>query len=599
MPWPALHLLPCFALFEDTLDNTPTLTLLHELETDISVHQADELPVAWSRIEAAQTAGRWIALAASYELGLQTEAILQSLAPQRERLLSVQIYRQRLQLKGQEVAEFWHQQLLALSPWQREAGLLSLNPQWSEARHAEACKKILAWIHAGDCYQVNLTMPFRGRSYGHPLALYARLRDHQPVRYSTLLRTLDGWVLSLSPELFVQRDGQTLTCKPMKGTAPRRSDPQADREEGEALVRSEKNRAENLMIVDLIRNDLGRLAPAGGVRTTRLFELESYATVHQLTATVQAAPVAASLRETFDAIFPCGSITGAPKIRAMQIISELEPHPRGIYCGALGWLAPQGDFRFSVPIRTLLLDADGSCILNTGGGIVADSDPGEEYRECLIKARFATQLADAIQLIETLRWQRLTGFPLLARHLQRLACSAKELGFSINIEEIREALLAYTANRTEPRLRVRLLLSRDGKYTIESFALDDLSGVQTAVLSQERLHATDRRLHHKTTARQFYDKKLEAVGKDGHFDAIFLNTREEVCEGARSNVFIERDGLLLTPPLSSGLLPGVLRAELLAGGKACEAILHEEDLRTAKRLWLGNALRGLMEIRLV
>lgn len=599
MPLPVLSELPCFALFENTLDDIPCLTLLYDLEVDIEVDRSSELPAAWNRIEAAQRDGHWVALEAGYELGIQLEPALHNLAQPENRLLSAQVYRRRLQLIGTDMEEFWRLQLEALGPWQREAGLLNLIPQWSQARHAQACRKILDWIRAGDCYQVNLTMPFRGQIYGHPLALYARLREHQPVRYSTLIRTTDDWVLSLSPELFVQREGGTLTCKPMKGTAPRHGDPQTDVAEGAALVASEKNRAENLMIVDLIRNDLGRLVPPGGVRTTQLFELESYATVHQLTSTVQAGPVTVGLCEIFNAIFPCGSITGAPKIRAMQIISELESAPRGIYCGALGWLAPDGDFRFSVPIRTLLVDASGKCTLNTGGGIVADSDPADEYCECLIKARFARQLTEEVQLIETLRWQREGGFPLLAGHLQRLARSATELGFALNTEEIRAALSAHVADRKETALRVRLLLSRNGSHAIESFPLADIAGIQTAIIAPERLIPTDRRLRHKTTARLFYDAALKRAIKDGHFDAIFLNTRGEVCEGARSNIFIERDGLLLTPPQSSGLLPGVLRAELLASGSAREAVLHETDLQTATRIWLGNALRGLVETRLV
>ncbi len=598
MLWPVLSELPQFALFEDTLDENPCLTLLHGLAANLQVYSAEELPGAWEQIEAAQREGCWVALAANYELGLQLEPTLRNLAKP-GRLLHARVFRTRLQLNGAAVADFWLQQLAHLPAQQREAGLLHLTPQWSQAEHARACQQVLDWIAAGDCYQVNLTMPFHGQAYGHPLALYARLRERQRVRYATLMRSIDDWVLSLSPELFVQREGPTLTCKPMKGTAPRLGNPQADTEQAATLVASEKNRAENLMIVDLIRNDLGRLAPAGGVRTTRLFELETYATLHQLTSTVQAAPVTASLRETFDAIFPCGSITGAPKIRAMQIIAELEPTPRGIYCGALGWLAPNGDFRFSVPIRTLLLDAAGECKMNTGGGIVADSDPAEEYRECLVKARFAQQLTEEVQLIETLRWQHDAGFLRIERHLQRLARSAAALGFALNAEEVREMLFAHVADRKETALRVRLLLSHDGTHTVESFALEDIAGIQTAIIAPERLAPWDQRLRHKTTARLFYDKELRSAVRDGHFDAIFLNTLGEVCEGARSNVFIERDSLLLTPPLSSGLLPGVLRSELLSSGRAREAILHESDLRTAPRMWLGNALRGLVETRLL
>lgn len=595
---PTLHSLPHFALFEDSLSEAPSLWLLHGLQAQICVSHPNELACALRQIEAAQAQGYWVAWAADYELGLALEPRLQALLPADTRLLRAWIFREKTVLGAEAVAAFWSHQLASLSPQESEAGLLRLEPEWSEVEHTQATRSILELIAAGDCYQVNLTMPFDGTAYGHPLALYARLRERQPVRYSTLIRAGEEWVLSLSPELFAERQGDTLICRPMKGTAPRHADPVRDKAEGAALLVSEKNRAENLMIVDLIRNDLGRLVAAGGVRTTALFTLEAYATVYQLTSTVQAAPVRASLAEILQAIYPCGSITGAPKIRAMEIIHQLETMPRGVYCGALGWLAPDGDFRFSVPIRTLLLGRDGACRLNTGGGIVADSKPAEEYQECLIKARFARSLAEEFQLIETLRWSAEEGFPLLAGHLARLQRSAHELGFVCDAETIESALRQHVVGRAEQTLRVRLLLWRDGSHQIQSFPLEAVQGGQSVCISAMRLDPRDRRLRHKTTARKFYDAALQQAMAAGHFDVLFLNTQGELCEGARSNIFIERDGVLLTPALSSGLLPGVLRAHLLASGQAQEAVLREEDLRSAGSVWLGNALRGLVPVRL-
>ncbi len=288
----------------------------------------------------------------------------------------------------------------------------------------------------------------------------------------------------------------------------------------------------------------------------------------------------------------------------MQIIDELEAHARGPYCGALGWIAPDGDCSFNVPIRTLRLQGEQKCHMDIGSGIVADSEPTAEYDECLTKARFAT--SDSLQLIETLRCEiyRSGGeidepFPLIAWHLQRLARSAQALRFKYDEETVRNALLAQAAALPPGLQRVRLLLSRDGMLEFSSAPLGALSEKPTLVLAKDRLDADDPRLQHKTTARRFYDIALQKAMADGHFDLVHLNTRGEVCEGARSNIFIERDGHLLTPPTSSGLLPGVMRAQLLAAGSAHEKVLTLDDLVNAECIFVGNALRGLIEVELV
>jgi para-aminobenzoate synthetase/4-amino-4-deoxychorismate lyase len=338
------------------------------------------------------------------------------------------------------------------------------------------------------------------------------------------------------------------------------------------------------------------------VHVRSMFELERYETVFQLTSTVEATPVNASLAKLFRALFPCGSITGAPKVRAMQIIHELETQARGPYCGALGWIAPQGDCSFNVPIRTLRLNADGTCRMDVGSGIVADSDANAEYDECLTKARFVTD--DSLQLIETLRCEiysedsKAEPFPLLAWHLQRLSRSASALHFNYAEDTIRQGLLTYAASLPLGLQRVRLLLARDGTLTLSSAPLEALPAMPTLVLASERIDANDPRLRHKTTARNFYDNALRGAMTAGHFDLVYLNKRGEVCEGARSNIFIERNGKLLTPPLSSGLLPGVMRAQLLAAEAASEAVLYLDDLLNAESIFVANALRGLIEVQL-
>jgi para-aminobenzoate synthetase/4-amino-4-deoxychorismate lyase len=388
----------------------------------------------------------------------------------------------------------------------------------------------------------------------------------------------------------------------MKGTAPRGASPQEDAARRAALLASEKERAENIMIVDLLRNDLGRLAPPGKVRVESLCAAEAYPTLWQMVSTVAAELPATSLFELFRALFPCGSITGAPKIRAMQRIGELEGWQRGLYTGTLGWLAPGGDCRFNVAIRTIELGAasDGRARLGVGSGIVIDSEPAREYAECLLKGSFLTGFDPGFELIETLRLEA-GEYPLLRLHRERLAASARSLGFAYD-EHVMVSRLADEVSRCgrQGLFRVRLTLAHDGTCRVSSAPLLVEDGRHwQVVLASEVLDAGDYLLCHKTTARSRYDRELAALaGRPDVFDAIFLNTRGEVCEGARSNVFIERDGVLLTPPLACGLLPGVMRRQLIESGRAVEQVLRLEDLRAAPALYVANALRGLLAVQL-
>ncbi|MBS1196416.1 MAG: pabB [Proteobacteria bacterium] len=454
--------------------------------------------------------------------------------------------------------------------------------------YRQAVEKIQNLIAAGDCYQVNYTYPLHFTWFGDPLALYAALRQRQPVRYGGIVVTEDGALLSLSPELFLERRGNKLITRPMKGTAPRHSDPAL-------LQSSEKNRAENLMIVDLLRNDLGRVAETGSVTVESLFEIEDYPTLWQMVSQVSADVAEASPAEILRALFPCGSVTGAPKIRAMQIIGELEAAPRGLYTGAFGWLAPNGDFRLNVAIRTLELGSDHQGKMGIGSGIVSDSDADEEWRECQMKAAFLAGLDPGFQLIETLR--RIDGtYPQLDSHLARLAASAHWLGFTCNRESI-EALLAEQPETGE--WRVRLTLSKTGGIKASATPLiPEALTNRNARLAKTAIDSRHPLRRHKTTVRSQYDAALQDIAHDPQiFDVIFCNERGEIAEGARSTVFVERGGILLTPPLESGALPGVLRAQLLTQGKAREAVLYPADLVAG--CWLGNAVRGLVPVHLL
>ncbi|HEX8640927.1 MAG TPA: aminodeoxychorismate synthase component I [Allosphingosinicella sp.] len=455
-------------------------------------------------------------------------------------------------------------------------------PLVGERDYRAALAEVMEHIRAGDVYQANLTFQAEARAAGHPLAIYAGLRRRARAGHGAIVFTGEHWVLSLSPELFFTLESGRVTTRPMKGTAPRRADP-------ESLSGDPKQRAENLMIVDLLRNDLSRLARPGTVKVPELFAVETYPTVLQMTSTVTAeleeglCPV-----DVIEAIFPCGSITGAPKIRAMEIIDRLEERPRGVYCGAVGWIAAGGDAAFNVAIRTLTLKAGASVArLGLGSGIVADSRAGDEWRECLAKGAFVAE-ERRFDLFETMAFDPHGGIAELDRHLARLKRSADALDFPFDRHVARNELQAATF-RAGPSV-VRLLLSRTGAVAIELRALPESPREPVAVaLAPLPVQADDFRVAHKTTDRAFYDEAREVSGA---FEVLFRDEAGFLTEGSFTTLFVERGGKLLTPPLGRGLLPGILRERLLEEGRAEEADLAVTDL--AEGFLIGNSVRGLI-----
>jgi len=459
-------------------------------------------------------------------------------------------------------------------------------PLISRAEYEAALAAVKAHIIDGDIYQANLTFAADVPIAGHPLALYAALRERAGAGHGAVVFTGTHWLLSLSPELFFTLEDGRVTARPMKGTAPADADPEAFRTDP-------KQRAENLMIVDLLRNDLSRVARTGSVRVPALFEVEHYPTLLQLTSTVTAElEEGADAIDLLGAIYPCGSITGAPKIRAMQIIDALEASPRGAYCGAIGALAPDGSASFNVAIRTLTLTGGaGMARLGLGSGIVADSEAGAEWGECLAKGRFV-ETARRFDLIETMRFDPLEGVLELDRHLARMKASAEALDFAFDRHEARNELQAATFRAGPSRLR--LLLSRGGAFAIELRPLaPPPEAPLDVVLAPLPVAADDFRLRHKTSDRAFYDEVRAAAGAD---EVIFRDAGGFLTEGSFTSLFVERDGKLVTPPLARGLLPGVLRARLLDEGRAVEGDLVPADL--AGGFFLGNAVRGLVPARL-
>ncbi len=468
-------------------------------------------------------------------------------------------------------------------------------PRIAQADHAAAVARIKALIAAGDIYQANLTFPCDVAVAGDPLALHARFR-RGGAGWGGVAFTGDHWLLSASPELFFTLANGVATARPMKGTAARLPDPAADDAAAAALRADPKQRAENLMIVDLIRNDLARVAAPGGVDVPALFAVETYPTVHHMTSTVTAR--LAPGRDAVDvlaALFPCGSITGAPKIRAMEVIEDVEGRARGPYTGTVGAIDAPGTAAFSVAIRTLVLAGGaGSATLGLGSAIVADSVAGEEWAECLVKGRFVTEGARPFDLIETMAFEPLDGFVDLERHLARMKASAVALGFAFDRHHVRNELQAASF-RLRGAARVRLRLGPSGATAIEVTAPPPApEGPVAARIVPLPVAAGDFRLTHKTSDRGFYDDARRAAGT---FEVVFVDPAGRLTEGSFTSLFVARGGRLLTPPLSRGLLPGVLRQRLIEEEGAVEADLVPGDL--ADGFLLGNALRGLMPARLV
>lgn len=467
-------------------------------------------------------------------------------------------------------------------------------PMIDRAAYDARFAQVQALIAAGDLYQANLSFQARVPVAGDPLALYAAVRGRAAAGWGAIVHTGDEEILSFSPELFFALDGDRLTARPMKGTARRRADPAEDAAVAAALAADPKQRAENLMIVDLLRNDLARVAAPGSVAVPALFAVERYPTVHQLTSTVTA--TLAPGRDAVDvlaALFPCGSITGAPKLSAIAALARIEDGvPRGVYTGAIGRIDADGGAQFNVAIRTLTWRTDsegGVAVMGLGGGIVADSRADAEWDEALAKGAFLTVGARPFDLIETMAFDPVAGIALLERHLSRMAASAAALGFRFDRHGARNELQAATFRLRGPK-RVRLLLARGGGLAVEvAPPPTPPAGPLPVAVVPLPVASADFRLRHKTSDRGFYDAARRAAGTG---EVAFTDPDGFLTEGSFTSLFVERDGRLVTPPLARGLLPGVLRAELLGSGRAVEGDLTPPDL--AGGFFVGNALRGLL-----
>ena len=471
------------------------------------------------------------------------------------------------------------------SEFVQQSSLVASNvwtPLVSRDEYEAAVARIRDLIAAGDTYQVNysfaLTSSFSGDSY----AWYRNLCVAQGAPYSVYLDLGRFKVLSLSPELFFERRGNHVVTRPMKGTIARGRWLQEDREFAETLQQSTKDRAENVMIVDLLRNDLGKVSVPGSVRVSSLFDVERFETVWQMTSTVESTlREGTSLVDLMTALFPCGSVTGAPKIRTMQIIRELERFPRGAYTGAIGFLGPGGDCIFNVAIRTVVVDTETNvATFGVGGGVVIDSTAEREYEECLVKSRFLHAAPVEFQLFESILFESGEYF-LLARHIERLRDSAEYFGFRFCEAQISADLERIAAENSAGLWKVRLTLWKDGRIDSDVSSIQRVEARRVTV-AREAVDSSDRFLFHKTTRRAQLD------------DTIFWNERGEVTESNIANVVVPIDGELYTPPIESGLLAGTFRNQLLAEGKIKERVITIEELQHAKEFFLINSVRKWM-----
>ncbi|MBI2297578.1 MAG: aminodeoxychorismate synthase component I [Armatimonadetes bacterium] len=539
-----------------------------------------EVPALVRAAEAAVARGQWIAGYLAYEASPAFDPILATRPAGPLPVAWFGVYPEPERFTGARVPP--------LAPGGCTLG--DIAPELTAAEHAARVERVRDYIATGDTYQVNLTHRLRAPFEGDPSALWARLLRSQRDGYAAYL-DLGRWVVcSASPELFFELDGERVTSRPMKGTAPRGATLADDRALAAALAESVKDRAENLMIVDMVRNDLGRIAEVGSVGVPALFTVERYETVWQMTSTVTCRS-RAPFGEMLAALFPCASITGAPKVRTMQIIRELEVSPRGVYTGAIGWLAPGRRAQFNVAIRTVVVDREeGLAEYGVGGGIVWDSRPDSEWRECLAKALILTRDRPAFELLETLLWDPDGGCFLEQLHLERMADSAEYFGFVWDEAKAREALHEAVAGQPIP-LRVRLQWFEEGVARVTAVPFDPRPARHPWLvrLAAHPVDPGDPFLYHKTTHRAVYEAaRAEQPGCD---EVLLWNPRGELTEGTITNLVVELDGERLTPPTSCGLLPGTFRRWLVEQGQVREAVVRVEDLPRAERVWLINSVR--------
>ena len=586
---------------------SPSSSLLQSPIAHLKATQPNQIASVLSSIQSHQGSGRYVVTLFAYEFGES----LQGLTPKTSRIPFVEafVFDRCLKLSAEETSNWIQNEIKNSENTSDPAGLLNIEADISQGSYKKSIVKIQDHIRQGDTYQVNYTMRLKGAFYGTPIKLYQTLRQRQPVRFGAFIDAGEHKVICLSPELFIAKKKDQIVAQPMKGTLSSMEGPAT------ALSLSPKDRAENLMITDLIRNDLGMICKIGSVRVPELFQVQSVGSIYQMTSTITGElREGIALPEILKATFPCGSITGAPKLRTMELIQELEGSPRGLYCGSIGYFEPNGDFRLNVAIRTMEVLNKNRFQMGVGSGITIDSDPEKEWQECQTKANFIKEPNPSIGLIETMRFEN-GEIPFLSAHVKRIQKSARALGIycdqSLLLEKIEHTKKQFIEvhqgykDGADAQYAVRLELRPNGEISLSARPIEPTSTKQKAFwaadLIGQKLSIMDSQnplLHHKTTIRRAYDLAWQAAEKIGGFDGVFLNERGEITEGGRSNLFALVQDTWLTPPLMSGVLPGIMREILLSDPHwdAKEKVLFPEDLINAQKIILVNALRGIIEV---
>lgn len=550
----------------------------------ITCHKPSDLQKCFQQMERYREMGYYLAGFFAYELGYFLEDVLNQYCPKHNYpLLWFGVYNEPVKRLP---SAFKNQN----THYCTSAPILAVNyPQYEKA-----ISKIKNCIASGETYQINYTSRYDFNVIGNLFDFHNQLKKNQKVSYSALVNYDGNFIISLSPELFFRIDSkQNITVKPMKGTAPA----------GTSLnwLRQDiKNTSENIMIVDLLRSDLGRICLPGSVKVKKLFDVEKYETLLQMTSTVTGKlQPQIKIFDIVKSLFPCGSVTGAPKIQSMKIISDLETQPRNIYTGAIGYFATDGQAVFNVAIRTIDLQAKQdkkySAQMGVGGGIVYDSRPEEEFAECQLKARFLINSMPEFALIETMLFAE-DKIQHLNMHLRRLKTSANYFSIPCYIAKIKTELNAHIAKLTRS-VRLRLLLNANGDILIQHQPFASRPAQPPVIaISQHKTDSSDHFLYHKSTHRQLYDEEYKKYSAKGYFDVIFQNERYEITEGAISNIFIRLDGHYYTPPLHCGLLNGIQRQVMLKRFKAKENTIFLKDLKNADKIILTNSVRGVTEV---
>ncbi|MBE0571325.1 MAG: aminodeoxychorismate synthase component I [Ignavibacteriaceae bacterium] len=468
----------------------------------------------------------------------------------------------------------------------------------SDTQFFDDIKKIKRHIKEGDTYQVNYTVKGKFNFSGSRSSFFQQLLFNQSAKYSAFINNDEQFITSLSPELFFHQKDREIISHPMKGTIRRGHNHSLDRIAETELKSGEKNRAENVMIVDLIRNDFGRICRYGSVKVPEIFQIEKYESLFQMVSEVEGKlRKKIKMLEILQNIFPCGSVTGAPKIRTMEIINEIEKEKRGIYTGSIGLVTPE-ELKMNVAIRTITINKNsGNGIMGLGSGIVWDSNPQSEYEEVLLKSKFLTEPLDYFEIFETMRYEN-GEIKLLDQHLARIKSAADYFLFKFNEKKIRKQLIKSVEDidKQKPK-KIKLSLTKWGKIKVDLSDIPKSAKNIFAILSQSKIDSTDKFRHFKTTNRKLYDDEYSQYNSKGFYEVLYLNEKDEIAEGSRTNIFLRKGNAWFTPHLDSGALPGIYRNCFIKSNfNVIEKNITVKDLIEADELLLANALRGEVKV---